>query len=756
MEEYSVVGKRFPLKDAAEKATGRAKFTGDFKLPGMLHAKFLRSPYPHARVLRVDTNEAERLPGVKAVLCKNNAPRTKVPAVFNESRIFDLPRDKVLFDDKVRYAGEEVAVVAAVTEKIAEEALKLIKVDYEELPALFNVKEAMGPDEALIHEERDSNVASPLIIASGNVEEGFKEAEHVFEEVFETQSQRHAAMETHCCVASFDMAGNLTTWASHQTPHALQELLSEYLEIPLSKLRVIKLYLGGGFGGKLDMLIEHTCALLSRMSGRPVKIVLNRREDFSCTVTRHADVIRLKVGVKKDGKLTAMRVHLLSDVGGYFFHKSVLGVTARTFLGYYRCPNVKFEGHAVYTNHAIAGPMRGYGHPQALFALESMLDVVADSLGIDPIEVRLKNFVKPGGLPECLSRGAKKIGWETRHNPTASKGEKRRGIGLACFTNGAGTGGRIKDYSAAVVKFYGDGTAQLITGATDLGTGCNTSLAQIVAEELGLDLEDVAVTTGDTGGTLFDSGAFASRTLYICGLTARAAAADAKGQFLAWAANKMGAEAENLEIKGKRVYNILDPKEGVDLCETVREAAEDLTGKATHFVGKSFLLNPGHGHSYGAEFAEVEVDVETGQVEVIKVVAEQDVGKAINPMIVEGQIEGAIQQMTGYALTEDAIFGEKTGEMINADFVSYGFLAPTDMPDVQVGLVEHADTTGPYGAKGMAEGATGGIAPAVANAIFNAAGVRLTDLPMTAEKIHKALGTRGDKLNVRGGGFNGR
>jgi xanthine dehydrogenase molybdenum-binding subunit len=737
-----VVGKRVPLKDAVEKATGRAEFTGDFKLPGMLHAKFLRSPYPHARVLKVDTSEAERLPGVKAVLSKKNAPRVKVPAVFNESKIFDLPQDKVLFDDKVRYPGEEVAVVAAVTERIAEEALKLIKVDYEELPAILGVKEAMGSDVPLIHEDRKSNIASPLIIPFGNVEEGFKEADYVFEEEFKTQSQRHAAMETHCCVASFDKAGNLTTWVSHQTPHALQELLSEYLEIPQSKIRVIKLYLGGGFGGKLDMVIEHTCALLSRMSGRPVKIVLNRREDFSCTITRHADVIRLKMGVNKDGEMTAMQVHLLSDVGGYFFHKSVLGVTARTFLGYYKCPNVKFEGYAVYTNHSIAGPMRGYGHPQALFALESMLDMVADRLGMDPIEVRIKNFVTPCGLPECLSNGAKKIGWEGGHKPTATNGQKRRGIGLGCFTNAAGTGGKIKDYSAAIVKLFSDGTAQLITGATDLGTGCNTSLAQIVAEELGLDLDDVAVTAGDTSGTLFDSGAFASRTLYMCGLTARTAAADVKKQVLTWAADKMGVEAENLEIREKRVYNVLDPKESADFYETVREAAEDLTGEAALFIGKAFLLNPGHGHSHGVEFAEVEVDMETGRVDVIKVVAEQDVGKAINPMIVEGQIEGAIQQMTGYALTEDAIFEKDTGEMINADLIGYGFLGPTDMPDIEVGLVEIADMTGPYGARGVAEGATGGMAPAVANAIFNATGVRLTDLPITAEKVQSALSAK--------------
>ncbi|MBW2610312.1 MAG: molybdopterin-dependent oxidoreductase [Deltaproteobacteria bacterium] len=740
MEEYSVIGKRLPLKDAADKVTGRATFARDFKLPGMLYAKLLRSPYPHAKVLNVDTSEAEKLPGVKAVLCKNNSPRTKVPIVFNE----DIPRDRVLFGEKVRYAGEELAAVAAVSEKVAEEALNLIKVEYEELPPVFDAEKAMEPGAPLIHDDKESNVASPLIIKPGDVEKGFKEADHIFEDSFRTQAQRQAPLETHCCVASYDLGGKLTVWASTQTPHALQELLSEYLELPLSKVRVVKPYVGGGFGGKLDMIIEHIASLLSRIAGRPVKLTLNREEEFSTTVTRHADILDVKMGVKNDGTLTAMKVRLLSPEGGYFYHKSVLAVTARTFLGYYKCPNMTFEGYAVYTNHTIAGPMRGFGHPQSLFALETMLDRIAEKLDMDPVELRLKNFVKKCGLPECLTEGAKKIGWERREElKKADKGTRRRGIGVGCFTNAAGTGGRIRDCAGAFVKIYADGAVQLITGATDPGTGSNTTLAQIVAEELGLQLDDIAVTAGDTDSAPFDSGAFSSRTLYMNGVTVKAAAADAKEQLVEWATQELDVPAELLEVKGGRVYNRLEPEKGMGFKEVARKAADDLTGKGALFLGRASLLNPGHGHSYGAEFAEVEVDTETGQVDVLKIVVEQDVGKAINPMVVEGQIEGAVQQMTGYALSEDIIQDEKTGKMVNADFANYIMLTSADMPTVEVGLVEYADETGPYGAKGMSEGATGGVAPAVANAIYNAVGVRLKELPMTPERVFRALEAKG-------------
>jgi len=746
MEEYSVIGKRSPLKDAAVKVTGKATFTRDMELPGMLYAKILRSPYPHAKVLRVDTSEAEQLPGVRAVLSKNNAPRFKMPVTFGG------PRDKCAFDDKVRYVGDEVAAMAAVSEKVADEALKLIRVDYEELPAVFDPEEAVKPGAPLIHEDRPENRALPMAVRYGDVEAGFAAADYIFEETFRTQAQRHASMETHCCIASFDMAGNLTVWASHQAPFLLQEVLAEYLDIPLSKVRVIKSYMGGGFGSKLDMLIEHICALLSRMTGRPVKLVLNREEEFSATITRHADVIRLKIGAKKDGTLTAIEAYVLSNEGAYMYKPGVLGVTAAGLTRSYRCPNVKLEGYAVNTNLSCAGPMRGYGHPQAFFALESMMDMVADKLGIEPVEFRLRNFRGVGdeaisglpittcGLPECLAKGAEKIGWARRKKPGEVGNAKRRGIGVAGFTHMTGARpGVVRDYSTAFVKLNMDGTAHLLTGAADLGTGCNTTLAQIVAEELGLTLDDVGVTAGDTGVAPFDSGAWASRTLYMCGLAAKAAAADAKQQLLSRAAERLSVEPKDLEVKGGRVYSKLDPGKGLAFKEVTREASENRQGRALTFLGKASCGNPGFGQSFGAEFAEVEVDTETGQVEVLKIVAALDVGKAINPMVVEGQIEGAIQQGIGYALTENPILDKETGKTLNPNFANYMVLTSVDMPDIEVVLVETNEPTGPFGAKGMSEPPILGVAPAIANAIYNAVGVRLTEIPMTPEKVFKAL-----------------
>jgi xanthine dehydrogenase molybdenum-binding subunit len=746
MEDYTVVGKRLPLIDAVEKATGEASFTSDLELPRMLYAKFLRSPLPHAKILGIDTSKAEKLPGVKAVLTKKNTPRIKVPITFGG------PRDRYVFDEKVRYFGEEVAAVAATSQEVAEDALRLIKVDYQELPAIFDPTEAMKQGAPLIHDEKPGNIAFPLVVENGNVEVGFREADKIFEETFRTQSQRHCCMETHCCVASFDMAGQLTLWVSHQAPLALQELLSEYFSIPLSKVRVILSYIGGGFGSKLDMLIEHTCALLSQITGRPVKIVLNRDEEFASTLSRHADEIRIKVGVKKDGALTAMESSVISNVGAYMYKLGVLAVTSTGLTMSYRCPNVRFEGYDVYTNLSCAGAMRGYGHPQAFFALESMMDMIAHGLGIDPVEFRLKNFRGVGdiaisgkpittcGLPECLEKGVEEIHWAKRTKGGRTSKTRKRGIGVACFTHMTGPRpGKLRDYSTAFVKLSTDGSAHLITGAADLGTGCKTTLAQIVAEELGLTIDAVAVTAGDTASAPFDSGTFASRTLYMCGLAAKAAAADAKQQLLIRAAENLGVESEDIEVRGGKVYTKLNPNKGLLLKDITKEANENLEGRAMSFLGKASRGNPGFGQSFGAEFAEVEVSLETGIVEVIKIVVALDVGKAINPMIVEGQIEGAVQQGVGFALTENPVFDGRTGKMLNPTFSSYLVPTSADMPEVKVFLVETIEPSGPFGAKGMSEPCYLGIAPAIANAIYNAVGIRLKDLPMSPEKVLKAL-----------------
>lgn len=744
IEEYAVVGKRVPLKDAPEKVTGKALFTGDITLPGMLHAKVLRSPYAHARVLRVDTSQAERLPGVKAILSQNNAPRVKVPVSF------DTPSDKVAFGNKVRYVGDEVVAVAAVSEDMADEALKLIKVEYEELPAIFNPEEAIRPGAPLVHNDKPGNIAGSIEMGSGDVEAGFREADYIFEETFRTSSQRHASMETHCAVASFDSAKKLTVWTSTQIPFLVQRLLAEYLDIPMSKVRVVKPYFGGGFGGKLDMLVEHICALLSRMTGHPVSLVLTRDEEFSATISRHAYVIRLKIGVKQGSTLTAIDTHIISNEGAYLYKTGPLGLAGKVIVGNYRCPNTKFEGHRVYTNVMSAGAYRGYGNPQGTFALESMVDMVAEKVGIDPVEFRLKNYKQEGdigytglpitvcGLAKCLAKGKEQIGWGRRGEPGTRANIKKRGMGMACFTHATGTTGYQPDYSSASIRINEDGTAQLFIGVADLGTGCNTTLAQIAAEELGLNLDAIDVIAGDTGTASFDRGAFASKTLYNAGNAVKAAAADVKQKILLRAAKKLQVEPEALEFKNGQIYVKGTLDKVITCSEIVREASKAL-GNNTTFIGEASFENTSFPQSFGAQFAEVEVDIETGQVEVLKIVALQDNGKAINPMVVEGQIEGALHHSIGYSLTEDPVLDKDTGKMLNPDFANYMVLTALDMPKIKVGLVETYEPSGPFGAKGMAELPTVGTAPAIANAVYNAIGIRFTEIPITLEKVFRAL-----------------
>lgn len=747
MKEYSIIGKRIPLRDAPEKVTGKAQFTVDVKLPGLLHAKLLRSPYAHAKVLKVDTSEAERVPGIKAVLSKNNSPLTKVPVIF------DIPSDKVLFDEKVRYSGDAVAAVAAISEEIAENALKLIKVDYEILPAVFDPEEAIKKGAPLIHAEKEKNIAGSFELSSGDVETGFLEADYIIENKFRTSSQRHACMETHSAIASFDQSGKLTVWTSTQVPFLVQRALAEYLDMPISKVRVIRPHVGGAFGSKLEMLVEHICALLSKTTNRPVRLVLTREEEFTSTVSRHEYLMTLKVGAKKDGSLSAIQAYIISNEGAYLHKTGPLGVACRGITGTYRCPNIKFEGLRVYTNMMSAGAYRAYGNPQGHFAIESMIDEIAEKVGIDPVEFRLNNYKQAGdiglasipiavsGITECLSRGKDLIGWPGENTSISQAGSKKRGKGMACFTHATGTLGYIPDYSTATIQINGDGTIQLFIGNADIGTGSTTALAQIAAEELGVNLEAIDVITGDTNTPSYDCGAFASKTLYNIGNAVKAAINDVTSKILFSAAKKLNAGSEDLEFKNGRIYIKQAPEKCVLYSELIKSGVRGLRDNCV-FLGQATFENKVFPLSFGVNFAEVEVDTETGQVEVLKIAIVQDQGTVINPMIVEGQIEGAIQHGIGYALTENVIINKQTGIMLNPNFANYMLFTALDMPQVRVGFAEPYEPSGPFGAKGMGELPLIGIAPAIVNAIYNAIGIRFTELPVTPEKIFYALHTK--------------
>lgn len=747
-EESLVVGKRLPKADALDKATGAACYVGDIRLPGMLHAGILRSPHAHARVLHVDATRARNLCGVKALLTVQDVPRV-LHAGQPEPRAGSCARDQYILDEVVRFVGDGVAAVAAVDRETLEEALELIQVDYEPLPAVFDAEEAMEPGAPAIHGTDRNLVMPPFIVEFGDLERGFAEADYVFEDRYVTSRHVPAFLEPYVCVCQFDAAGRLTVWASTQAPFMVRGTLSEVLGIPMSNIRVLSEQTGGAFGAKQDLYQqEYLCALLARETARPVRMEYTRQETFVAGRSRHPVIVELKQGVKRDGTLTARCGRYIANSGAYASHGvGITRVGSNALSSLHRCPNVRIEGYCVYTNTPIAGAVRGYGAPQSYFALESQMDAIAERLGLDPIEVRLRNAMRPGDrgpsstafvsclLPECLRRGAEMIGWDRRQQVAQIAGSKRRGLGVACQLHSATSFPAVKEAAGAVILVNEDGTIRLLTGAADLGTGARTVLAQIVAEELGVSFEDVRVVTGDTDAVPYDIGAYASRTTFIAGGAAKEAAARAKARLLALASEKLRVPADDLYIREGVVSSRTCGSAKVTVCDLVHSSG---VAAPTEVVAEATFA-PRNSYSFAAQFAEVEVDVETGQTRVLKMVSVHDIGKAINPMAAEGQVEGALQQGIGYALMEDMVVHSETGRTLNSDFADYKMPTALDMPDIRVAFVESEDQLGPFGAKGVGEDGMCPTAPAIANAIYHATGARVKQLPITPERLLAAL-----------------
>lgn len=753
MEELSVIGKRLPRVDAIEKVKGVAKYTSDMVIPGMLFGKILRSPHAHARILKVDTSRAEKLPGVKAVITAQDAPGIKYLYVGPQFQ------DKyILAADKVRYVGDEVAAVAAESMEAAEEALKMIDVTYEVLPAVFDPEDAVRSGSPKIHDVED-NVAMRVQRNYGDAEKAFQDSDYIFEDRFVTQAVSHCCMECHGTIAVFDSKGNLTVWTPTQSPYFVQKELGIVLEMPTSKIRVMEVPVGGGFGSRAKICSnEAICALLAKKTGRPVKISLTREEEFSTTCTRHPSIITLKTGVKKDGTLLGRHVKIIMDNGAYNHQgPAVIGYASMVAASHYRVPCVKVESNLVYTNKQYGGPFRGYGNPQVAFAIESQMDMIADRLGIDRIEIRLKNCNLPGdvtacgwritssGFKESLLKVAQEIGWEGRkeHLP------RNRGIGVSGLIHV--TGAKVfadGDFSSAYIKMLEDGTVTIFTGTTDIGQGSSTSLAMVAAEELGISLEDVQIVTMDTDVTPVDLGTWASRILFIGGNAIRMAAKDLKRQLLDVASQKLGCNPSDLQLKDKKISVTGYPEKSISIGEAILDnpnrMGKMLIGKG-HYDPPSEpsnrqtgIANIAAAYSFGAQAVEVEVDQETGKVRVVRVVAAYDIGKAINPDIVEGQIEGGILQGIGYALTERVICNQK-GRVENSNFFDYKILFSEDMPKIETFLIETNDPEGPFGAKGVGEPSLIATAPAIANAIYDAAGIRIKELPILQEKVYGEL-----------------
>ena len=751
MRADAVIGRSVARYDLPEKLTGEAQYAADVRLPGMLRGKILRSPHPHARIVRIDTAAAERLPGVRATLTPFDAPEGRIAP------------DVAILDSVVRFVGDEVAAVAADDEDIAAEALSLIDVEYEILPAALSVRDALMPDAPRVHPDGNLVGGKPLTLERGNVEEGFARADCVFERSFSTPAHSGSALEPRAAVAMWE-GDRLTVWKSSRGVHADRLNLALALGIERDNVRVIGATMGAGYGNKDETRLAVITAILARRAGAPVKMELTREEEFVAGRKRHATETTLKIGVTNAGVITAIHATTLMDTGAYL--SSGPGVVRRAGQGalyLYKCANARYDGYLAYTNQPSGGSYRALGAPQGHFALESTIDHIAQELGIDPVEFRLMNHVgiegQPGeritpanqivdtqpveggipfssnGLRECIIKGADAFRWRERRAAAANRGDHiRRGAGMSIFIYRGGPGGR----SSARVSLKPDGRVGLTAGLMDVGEGSATVMAQIVAETLNVAYEDVDVIFGDTAQTPEAPITAGSTATFSTGLAAQKAATELRAKILDTAA-RLGADADALELRGGRVLS----KDGaalLTLSEIAAAAERDLEAEAWVTPGSAdYIVN-----SFGAHFAEIEVDTETGQVRVTRYVAAHDSGRILNPQLAANQVEGGVSQMLGFTLSEQMLTDPESGATLNASYLEHKSPTIQEYPPVQVLFADVVDPVGPFGAKALGEPPSIGVAPAIINAIRDAVGVAIADLPATPDKILDALAARAD------------
>jgi len=770
-QETNVVGKPETKVDAVKLAKGNPAFVDDIEMRGMLYAKLLLSPHAHARILNIDDSAARALPGVRAVIHYQNVARVKY-ASGGQSYPNPKPYDQVSFDDKVRYVGDRVAAVAADTLEIAEAALKLIHVEYEVLPAVFDEREAIQPGAPVIHDEPDTegihdaahNLVHHIYAEKGDVAQGFAEADHVFEHNYYTHQVQQVPIEPHIAISWWDADERLVIRTSTQVPFHVRRMVAPLLGLPVSRIRVIKPRIGGGFGAKQEMLIEDIVGHLTIATGRPVRLELTRAEEFHSSRSRHPETITFKTGVMNDGTLHSMEMTVLGNTGAYGTHGlTVLTVSGLRGLSSYNCEHRKFDCKVVYTNLPVPGAYRGYGGPQALFALESHMDEIAAGLGMDPIVLRRKNWVQAGdplpmavllgegekktvvnapvifscGLDECFVQGMRAIGWERRDDPAwrtvPGKPHLRRGLGAAMCMHGTAIPGL--DMGGAAIKINDDGSFNVTVGATDLGTGSDTILAQMAAEVLGVPLADVVIYSSDTDMTPFDTGAYASSTTYISGTAVKMAAEKMADQIKERAAMMLGLEEwHDIRLENRRAIapdGRAVSMERIALHSLHQHDQRQLMATASYVSAAS-------PPPFAGQFAEVEVDTETGQVTVTRLVMAVDAGMPINPLTATGQVEGGMVQALGYGHCEEMVYDE-AGRMVNAALGPYYIYRADEMPALQAILVQTHEPTGPFGAKAIAEIPKDGVAPAIANAVFDATGARLRRIPFTPQRVYQAL-----------------
>jgi putative selenate reductase molybdopterin-binding subunit len=762
MSELKVVSKSLPKVDAEAIVRGRPHYVMDRVPDGALRAVILRSPHAHARIANIDTAAAEALPGVVMVLTHKDVPRVPFTTA-GQNYPEPSPYDTFMLDDKVRFVGDRVAVVVAEDLPTAMAALPLIDVEYEVLPALFDPRDALREGAPVIHDETDSqgirdagrNLAAHIEVDVGNVEEGLAGADYVFENEFSVQYMQHVPMENHVSMAYIDDKGRVVLVTSTQVPFHVRRIVARVNQIPISRVRVVKPRVGGAFGVKQEVVLEDLCVQIALRTRRPVVMELNRAEEFYASRTRHPMYLKIKTGFKRDGTMVANELRVIANTGAYGAHAlTVPSNTGSKSLPLYRSPHIRYVADVAYTNLPVAGAFRGYGAPQGYFALESMMDEVARELGMDPLELRRKNLIRQGdedpiatklgegkegfartvescGIEECIRLAGEAV---PGSGPPESRPFQRirRGRGFALCMHGTGIPG--DDMAGATLKVNEDGSFNLLIGAADLGTGSDTVLGQMAAEVLGVSLDDIVVYSADTDCTPFDVGAYASSTTFVSGTAVVKAAEQVRERLRAVAGDLMGRAPADLEFEG----GCFKGPEGRRMH--IKEAAlKSFYGHdKQQIVGSASFLTMVCPPPFCACFAEVEVDLDTGMVKVIDIASAVDVGRAINPVLAEGQIVGSVAQGVGYALMEEMIFNDK-GRNINASLMDYKVPAATDLPDIKGLIVETDEPSHPFGVKSVGEICLDNVAPAITNAVFNATGVRIRDLPLTPERVLKAL-----------------
>ena len=747
--------------DALEKVSGAAVFGPDVQLVGMLHGRALRSPHAHARIVSINLDAARRLPGVRAVVTGAD-----MPDILGGEAVKDMP---FLAHQKVRYMGEPVAAVAADDEATALRAIDLIEVVYDQLPVVVDPIAAIEKGAPLVHEELENyarigvikpipktNIITLNEYTKGDVEQGFRESDEIFEDAFRSQTVHHAPLEPHSAVAQVDVNGRITVWGPNDSPHRLRKDLADAMHVRLDRVRVVSTYVGGGFGGKGGLKAEPIAvALALKANHRPVKVVFTREEVFQATLVRHATVVRIKTGVKRDGTLMAREVNIVWDTGAYAEKgPTVCSQATAAAAGPYRVPHVHLIGQCVYTNKVIAGAYRGYGTPQLAWACESQMDMIADKLGIDPLDLRLRNILREDdinpvghpvhsiGVEDCLKEVARAIGWQERQRqPRITNKGRYVGFGIACGAKNTKT----PSGSEAALILHQDGSLSIVTASVEVGQGVRTILAQIACGVLGLPIDNVSFSQPDTDSTPFDASTTSSRTTFHMGNAVKLAAEDLKRQLAQLAATVFGCEANQILVEGGKAWIAEDAQRSVTYQELLQKqygAGASITGRGFYYpkseTGKAFHGSPSLFWMYGAHAVRVEVDPRTGRVEVTRVAAAADTGRPINPVNCLQQIEGGALHAVGTTLMEELIV-DPQGHMVNPNFHDYRIPTAMDAPEILASFVEAPHKEGPYGAKGMAEIVTTSVLPAIGNAIADAVGVRIRELPISSDRVWRAM-----------------